>query len=457
MPTGASPPPGFRSTKTRRSRCTAAASSRPSPASSPRSWKRSTSNSTATARSKRPACRCARMGKLVATLVKQARKACPGAIVGKGHGHAVVAFPESKPISVDSPITLFNGPRKHGDPTVIAHAYTTYPAPVTLLVPITIETIHKGVYGYRTKRQDPEDRRRLRDPDLRPADDRAPVDLQGRQALLSSTRAAKPVTCRRGSKRPSKTGPSSAASSSRPARCRDDDGDPRAPGAGAPARTRSTRSPPRSASGDCAAAAACFTREGCMITPDGTAVHGRAEVGGDPRAADRTPHGDRGRAARRAPGRRRRPRHRPPDAALRRPGRGRAIEQTCSLTLALRRIEGAWKIAILSPWASLDAERATRLGRPGDSRRGRAARVRPSSGSRRPRKPSTPSACCGPRRRAPKRCEAERRLRRRRAAAAARRADRGQGRRRPRGRADRLRLPRGASRPRAPTPPSPRG
>lgn len=96
-----------------------------------------------------------RAGKLEARTVKQARAACPGAIVGKGHGHAVVAFPESRPLSVDSPITLFNGPRKHGDPTVLAHAYTTYPAPVALIVNVVIETIHKGVYGYRTKARIP--------------------------------------------------------------------------------------------------------------------------------------------------------------------------------------------------------------------------------------------------------------------------------------------------------------
>src|SRR6478609_3736525 len=33
--------------------------------------------------------------KLEATTVSGARKSCPGAIVGKGYGHAIVAFPES--------------------------------------------------------------------------------------------------------------------------------------------------------------------------------------------------------------------------------------------------------------------------------------------------------------------------------------------------------------------------
>jgi hypothetical protein len=97
-------------------------------------------------------CRAAR---LEARTVAQARKACPGAIVGEGFGHAIVAFPESKPINVNSPITLFNGPKVHGDDTVLAHAYTTYPVPVALIVPVVIEKIHKGVYGYRTKARIP--------------------------------------------------------------------------------------------------------------------------------------------------------------------------------------------------------------------------------------------------------------------------------------------------------------
>jgi len=93
--------------------------------------------------------------KLEATTPAQARRNCPGAIVGKGFGSAIVAFPEQKPIPVSSPITIFNGPRVHGDPTVYAHAYTTVPAPTTFVVPVVIETIHNGVYGYRTKARIP--------------------------------------------------------------------------------------------------------------------------------------------------------------------------------------------------------------------------------------------------------------------------------------------------------------
>ena len=87
---------------------------------------------------------------LQSTDVAQARRACPNAIVGEGAGKAIVTFPEQAPVPVSSPITIFNGPRKHGDPTVLAHAYTTVPVPTTFVVPIVIERIHKGVYGYRT-------------------------------------------------------------------------------------------------------------------------------------------------------------------------------------------------------------------------------------------------------------------------------------------------------------------
>lgn len=87
--------------------------------------------------------------KLAATTVPQARKLCPGAIVGTGQGHATAVFPEQAPIPVDSPITIFNGPEIGGDPTVYAHAYTTVPAPTTIVILVRIESIKNGRYGYR--------------------------------------------------------------------------------------------------------------------------------------------------------------------------------------------------------------------------------------------------------------------------------------------------------------------
>jgi len=103
--------------------------------------------------------------------------------------------------------------------------------------------------------------------------------------------------------------------------------------------------------GDLALAAACFTREGCLITPDGTAVHGRADIAAilAQMIARRTEieaeqlvvrtAGDvalaSGRLTMRSDG---------PEGAR--------LVQSCTPTLAMHRIEGEWKIAILSPWAA---------------------------------------------------------------------------------------------------------
>lgn len=94
-------------------------------------------------------------GKLQATDVPAARRACPNAIVGKGFGKAIVAFPEQRPIPVSSPITAFNGPKVRGFDSILFHAYTTVPVATTFIVPVVIEKIHKGIYGYRVKAKIP--------------------------------------------------------------------------------------------------------------------------------------------------------------------------------------------------------------------------------------------------------------------------------------------------------------
>lgn len=88
-------------------------------------------------------------GKLLATTVAQARRVCADAIVGEGVGRGVVKFPEQAPIPISSPLTLFNGPKQHGLDTVIGHGYLSIPVPTTYVVPIVIERIRNGVYGYR--------------------------------------------------------------------------------------------------------------------------------------------------------------------------------------------------------------------------------------------------------------------------------------------------------------------
>lgn len=94
-------------------------------------------------------------GKLQATDVPAARRACPNAIVGKGFGRATVAFPEQAYIPVSSPITAFNGPKVKGNDTVLFHAFTTVPVATTFIVPVVIEKIRNGIYGYRVKAKIP--------------------------------------------------------------------------------------------------------------------------------------------------------------------------------------------------------------------------------------------------------------------------------------------------------------
>jgi hypothetical protein len=90
------------------------------------------------------------MAKLVATTTRTARRQCPEAIVGTGFGTALVELPEQRGIEASSPLTLFNGPRVHGNPSVLGHAHLDYPAPTTYIVLIEIEKINNGRYGFRT-------------------------------------------------------------------------------------------------------------------------------------------------------------------------------------------------------------------------------------------------------------------------------------------------------------------
>lgn len=94
-------------------------------------------------------------GKLAATTTAVARKVCAGSIVGEGYGTALIAFPEQKPFKAGSPITLFNAAPHDGNPTVLAHAYLSVPAPTTYIIPVEIERVHAGPFGFRTEAKIP--------------------------------------------------------------------------------------------------------------------------------------------------------------------------------------------------------------------------------------------------------------------------------------------------------------
>jgi hypothetical protein len=96
------------------------------------------------------------MAKLAETTPAEARKRCAGALVGTGTGRAKVGMPGQPPVEISSPLSFFNAPPAGGKPSLIAHAYETIPVAKTLLVPIAIEKVKHGRYGFQAKIQLPE-------------------------------------------------------------------------------------------------------------------------------------------------------------------------------------------------------------------------------------------------------------------------------------------------------------
>jgi len=92
-----------------------------------------------------PVCRPSR---LEATTTKRARERCRQAIVGTGHLRGIVTLGDAR-LKIESPLTLFNGPREGRKWTVIAHAQTTVPTFESYVVVVPVER-RRGTYGYRS-------------------------------------------------------------------------------------------------------------------------------------------------------------------------------------------------------------------------------------------------------------------------------------------------------------------
>ncbi len=89
-------------------------------------------------------------GELEARDTTAAKRVCGKAVVGSGNTHIEIAFPEQRPITATSPLTLFNGGTKGGKTTMFIHAFITVPVPAAVVTTLTIKKIHKGRYGYHT-------------------------------------------------------------------------------------------------------------------------------------------------------------------------------------------------------------------------------------------------------------------------------------------------------------------
>jgi hypothetical protein len=77
----------------------------------------------------------------------QARQICPGAIVGTGRIEAVIET-ASGPAPASSPLTIFNGPRRDGEPTVVLHARSGAGNDQTIAIVVPIER-RPGEFRYR--------------------------------------------------------------------------------------------------------------------------------------------------------------------------------------------------------------------------------------------------------------------------------------------------------------------
>lgn len=91
-----------------------------------------------------PVCRPAQ---LEGATTQQARHRCGGAIVGAGRLGATVDLAGIARLELRVPLTVFNGPRRNGDPTAILHAQAPFPVSETYVVVIPIER-RTGTYGY---------------------------------------------------------------------------------------------------------------------------------------------------------------------------------------------------------------------------------------------------------------------------------------------------------------------
>jgi len=85
--------------------------------------------------------------RIAAAGTAEARRVCAGAIVGTGGIEALIDLAGSA-VGTSSPLTLFNGPRLNGNPTVIVHAHFTAPATQTFAIVVPIER-RRGGFRYR--------------------------------------------------------------------------------------------------------------------------------------------------------------------------------------------------------------------------------------------------------------------------------------------------------------------
>jgi hypothetical protein len=91
-----------------------------------------------------PSCKA---GELEARDTKAAKKVCGDAVIGSGGAHVEVAFPEQRPILINSPLTVFNGGEKGGKVKLLIHVFLTVPVPAAIVTDVTITRKGSGIHS----------------------------------------------------------------------------------------------------------------------------------------------------------------------------------------------------------------------------------------------------------------------------------------------------------------------
>ena len=86
-------------------------------------------------------------GQLEARNTKDALKVCGKTVLGEGGAHVEIAFPEQRPILVNSPLTVFNGGESGGKVKLLIHVYITVPVPAAIVTQVTISRKGTGVHS----------------------------------------------------------------------------------------------------------------------------------------------------------------------------------------------------------------------------------------------------------------------------------------------------------------------
>jgi hypothetical protein len=92
-----------------------------------------------------PACP---LGRLRASSTEAALAQCRDAKVGEGRVSGVLVLPEQTPTPFGGRVVAFNGRLPDGRPGILAHLYTTTPAPLTFVLAFSIGRAH-GTFGTR--------------------------------------------------------------------------------------------------------------------------------------------------------------------------------------------------------------------------------------------------------------------------------------------------------------------